>query len=246
MKKETTISIIKDSISKMLTDRNFEIFILVLILLNTVLFAFESDANFDHKHKKVYYILQIIFVGVFTVEYLLRLLTIKKLSDIFKPFMLIDLLAILPYYLFFANITILRLFRLVKLFQFMKISRYLIALKIVFITLKKNRWELISVGFFYFLSMTFFTLLMYSIEQHHNQAFGSVYNCMYWAVITFTGVGYGDVVPVSYSGKLISSLAAITGLCLNGILIGILGASFLEVFQRYRKGRQSKARVKNN
>lgn len=182
---------------------------------------------------------EIFVVVIFSIEYVLRLIAVKKLKDIFSPMLLFDFIAIFPYYLSFftINITFLRAIRLIKIFQILKVTRYSRAMQSFFHVFKNKKEELLIVFFLLAISIVISASLMYLAEGKIQSNFSSIPKAMWWAIVTFTGVGYGDTYPITGIGKIIASFVAILGVGLHGILIAILGAGFIEQIPAIAKKR---------
>lgn len=224
----------KKRINSILNNQYVEKFLIILILLNIFVFIFETDklfySNFHH------YIISFEFFSiiVFSLEYLLRVVSLDKLSDMFKPLMIVDLLAILPFYLSFAkmNTILFRALRLCRLLRIAKLTRYTNALTNIKNAFAKKKDELAITGIFFVGGLILFSILIYYAEHNSGQSdFSSIPSSFWWAVVTFTSVGYGDICPVTTIGKIIASIAAVVGICLHGLFIGIVGAAFMEAIK---------------
>lgn len=231
----------KRRIDLILNNQYTEQFLIILILLNIFVFVFETDKSFYSNLQFYIKNFELFSIIIFSVEYVLRILSLNKIKDILKPLMIIDLLSIAPFYFSFAkiNTVFLRFIRLFRLLRIAKLTRYTNALtniKRAFI-LKKD--ELIVTGAILFGSLTIFSILIYYAEHNTGQQiFKSIPSCFWWAIITFTSVGYGDACPITTIGKLIASFAAILGLCFNGLFIGILGSAFMGAIEHNKSVKQ--------
>lgn len=224
----------KKQINLVLNNLYFEKFIIIIILLNVFVFVFETDKTFYSNFHSYIQSFELFSVIIFSIEYLLRILTLNKLKEVFKPLMLVDLLAILPFYLSFAkiNTVFFRVLRLFRLLRIAKITRYIDAMKDIKRAFLLKKEELIVTGLIFLGGLTIFSILIYYAEHNSTQtAFNSIPSCFWWAVITFTSVGYGDMSPITTVGKIIASCAAILGLCFNGLFIGIIGSAFVETLE---------------
>lgn len=222
---------------------NLERFIMGLIVLNVVSVIIEpSFKSSDVLH--FFRILETVSVVIFTIEYLLRV----WVSDLHKPnlkswkarilFMasamaIIDLLAILPFYLPFivsVDLRVLRILRLLRLTRILKINRYTDAMTVVVTVLKNKKEQLLSSFFVALMLLVLSSVLMYNAENEAQpELFSSIIHTMWWAVATLTSVGYGDIFPVTEFGKLLAAFIAIIGTGIVAIPTGIIAAGFTEV-----------------
>lgn len=236
----------KKKIISILNNDYIESFLLILICLNIVVFIFETDSTFYTYFSSYIKSFELFSVIIFSVEYVLRILTLNKLKDILKPLMVVDLLAILPFYLSFAkiNTTIFRIFRLFRLTRIAKLTRYTTALTNIKRALLKRKEELIVTGVALSACLVIFSILIYYAENNSGQkTFDSIPSSFWWAITTFTSVGYGDSYPVTTIGKFVASIAAVFGLCFNGLFIGIIGSAFMETIDHKKAIKQ---KIKEN
>ena len=209
--------------------------ILFLIVLNLCVFILDTVQIFHTKY--IYHIktFEMFSVTIFTIEYFLRCLTVKKVSEIFKPMMLIDLVAVLPYYLkfFTVNTLVLRIFRLSRLFRILKINRYSNAMNNIIKAFKEKKEELVITFSLFFCGILISSIFLFFAEHNAQpDMFSSIPKTFYFSIATFTSVGYGDVTAITPIGRMISSVSAILGVGLHGLFIGVIGTAFLSVFQK--------------
>jgi len=229
--------------------RNFDIFIISLIGLNVIALILESVESIHNLAPKIFSGFEYVSVIIFSLEYILRIwscvenLAYRKpiagrLRFSATPLALIDLLAILPFYLPFAGLDLrfLRAVRMMRIFRVAKIGRYSQSLKILQRVLTQKKEQLISSVFILFLLLIIASSMMYFAENRvQPENFSSIPATMWWAVATLTTVGYGDVYPVTQIGKLIASVIAILGIGMFALPTGILGAGFVEEIDRQRQ-----------
>lgn len=224
----------KQKIKQLLNNQYFERFITGLILLNLCVMILDSMVGFHHIFNNYIRRFEVITIAIFTFEYFLRILSIEKLSNIFKPMMLIDFFAIAPFYITFisVNTTFLRIFRLSRFLRIMKIGRYSTALDNIINGFKSKKEELIITFSIFGMGILTTAILMY-IAEYDTQplVFSSIPKCLYFSIITFTTIGYGDVTPITTFGKIVSCISAIFGVGLHGLFIGIIGSAFMEAFK---------------
>lgn len=229
-----------------LLGKAFDNFMIVLISLNVIAFAFETVYSISIPYKSYFNNFETFSVVIFTIEYFLRLWTCTleqknrhpiwgRLKFIFRPLSVIDLLAVLPYYLFvfFPNLVFIREIHLLRLARLLKIGRYSESMRTLGKVVAAKRHDLLSAIF------TVFTLLMFSASlvyfaEHASQPelFSSIPASMWWSVVTLTSVGYGDVYPITPIGKLLGGVISVLGLGLVALPTGILASGFAEEVQR--------------
>lgn len=218
----------------------FDIFIVGLIGLNTVALILESIPPLQIQYNEEFHLFETISVVIFTVEYLLRLWTANaiprfttplwgNLRYAATPFALIDLLAVLPFYLpfFGVDLRIMRILRVFRLFRLFKIARYIRALSLISSVFRQKREELgISLIFTFFLLLIASSLVYFVENEAQPDKFASIPETMWWGIATLTTVGYGDVYPITGLGKLLGGLIALMGVGLFALPAGILASGF--------------------
>lgn len=212
--------------------RAFDITIQALIVISAVSFAVETLPDLSANTLLTLQIAESMIVVVFTVEYLLRVfLSEKKLRFIFSFYGLIDLLAILPFYLALGlDFRSLRIFRLARLALLLKLFRYNKAARRLKLAFRLVREEVMVFGFF---SMALIYLSAVAIYYFEHEAqpdvFVSVFDGIWWAVVTLTTVGYGDVVPITAGGKMFTFFVLIVGLGMIAIPSGLVASALGKV-----------------
>ncbi len=233
----------KDLFSKI-----FDIFIVVLIALNVLVLALETMDSVYQIAPSFFVWFETISVLVFTIEYVSRIwscVEIRKykkpvrgrLSYALRPMPLIDLIAVLPFYLPFLGVDLrfIRSIRMFRLFRIAKVARYSKAIKTIGNVIRSKRAELMITLFILVLILIISSSMMYFAE-HETQPkkFPSIPASLWWSVATLTTVGYGDVYPVTVFGKIIGCIIAITGIGMFALPTGILGAAFVEEIRKDR------------
>ena len=218
----------------------FELVLLVLILLSTFIVMMESVKIFDAKLHLVFVILEIIITAFFTVEYVLRVLTIKnKKAYIFSFFGIIDFLAILPFYLsLFFPITkyflILRMLRMLRVFRIFNLLDFMNDGYFIVRALKHSSRKIYIFLLFLVIFCVIVGSLMFMVEGHR-EGFESIPQSIYWAVVTITTVGYGDVSPGTPLGKFLSVLLMLAGYAIIAVPTGIVTAEMRNKRQNLEK-----------
>jgi voltage-gated potassium channel len=217
-----------------------------LVLVNVGAVVLESVPRIEARYAKAFEAIEVVSLVVFTVEYLLRLWTAVEdipLSDrsplaarlawARSPAALVDLVAILPFYLLLFDQADLRVFALLRLLRFFKLARYSSGLTSLIEAIYAERHALVaSLLILGGLVLTMATLMHLAEGSVQPDRYGTIPDAMWWAVITLTTVGYGDVVPITPLGKVIAGLTAIMGFALLALPIGIIATSFSEVIHR--------------
>lgn len=207
--------------------RNFDLALLVLILFSVLIVIIESVSGIRGSFGKELYYAEWILTTVFTLEYILRIYASRKtVNYIFSFYGIIDLLAILPAYLglFIAgthSLLIIRAFRLLRVFRILKLNRYFSAGQLLLEALKQSRAK---IGVFLFAVITIVILLgtvIYLIEGEAN-GFRNIPVSIYWAIVTLTTVGYGDLTPQTMLGQVVSGVLMIMGYAIIAVPTGII------------------------
>lgn len=207
----------------------FDVWLLVFILISCLLVVLESVPNIKEQYGKTLYILEWFFTIAFTIEYALRIYSSKKRwKYIFSSWGMIDLLAIIPTYLstVYPPIGVLldiRILRLIRVFRVFKLKKYVTGGNIMMIALSKSRPKILTFVLFIILVAVVLGSLMYVIEGQKN-GFDTLPDSIYWAIVTLTTVGYGDVTPVTIVGKIIATFIMILGYGIIAVPTGIVSA----------------------
>lgn len=221
----------------------FDYFIMALILLNLFAIIAESFSGLSAGFVRFLKLFEIVSVIVFTIEYLLRLYVSSlthpannklnsALKFIFSGYGLIDLFAILPFYLPFiikADLRILRVLRLARFVRIFKLTRYNKSINLILDVVREKRAELGITIFIAFLTIVVASVMMYYVEGDvQPDDFPNILASFWWAIATLTTVGYGDVVPITVAGKFISGIIAVLGIGLVALPTGMISAGFME------------------
>jgi voltage-gated potassium channel len=200
----------------------------LLIVLSLVAFALETLPNLDAFQRNALRAFEIFSVIVFTIEYLLRIVLSKpSKSYAFSFFGLVDLVAILPFYISSGiDLRSVRAFRLLRLFRLLKLARYSEAMKRYHRAFKIVREELVLFGVTALIMLYLVSVGIYYFEhQAQPEAFASVFHSFWWAVITLTTVGYGDVYPITVGGKIFTFAILMVGLGFVAIPTGLFASA---------------------
>jgi len=240
--KSKVYSLIRDDDVNNIYSNIFDGIIIALILINTVM-VIAQTFNVSQDWQNIFDVVEVISVLIFTVEYALRVWTSDlmrpnssagraRIRYIFTPMALIDLMAILPFYFPFlipVDLRVLRMLRMVRLMRLFKLNRYTHALSIIASVFKKKAAQLVSAMIVLCVMMILSSVLIYYCENPKQPGvFQNAFSGLWWAVATFTTVGYGDIYPVTIAGKIFSALIAVLGIGLVAVPTGIISAGFIE------------------
>jgi voltage-gated potassium channel len=227
-------------------------FIYALIVLNVLTLILESYKELSDNYGIFFYAFEIFSVAIFTLEYLIRIWVSDKTKEdkkerinfAFSTLGIIDLIAIIPFYLPFIfpfDLRIVRILRLFRLLRIFKLSRYSKSLKTIQYIFKETKAELSITVFVTFVLMILSSTLMYYIEHDAQpEKFASIGDAVWWAVATLTTVGYGDVYPVTALGKVLSGIIALIGIGFVALPTGIISSAFIEKIQAEKKSKKGK------
>lgn len=223
-----------------------ENFLVFLIFINVAAFVLESVPSIQRQHAGLFTLIDWASVTIFTVEYILRIWScvevpfLKRIPPLrarlkyaTRPFLIIDLLAILPFYLSFLLPLDLRVLRVLRLFRFLKLARYSPAMNTLVRVLANERRSLTGALLLVLTLLLFAATLMYQIEgDTQPEHFGSIPQSAWWAIVTLTTVGYGDAVPVTGLGRLVGGLTMLSGLIVLALPIAIIATGFAQEVSR--------------
>ncbi len=229
--------------------RVFDLTILSLIFLNVLATILGTVPEIHGRFGKVLDRFELLSVVVFTVEYITRLwscraderydrIVVGRLRYATRGLLIIDLLAILPFYLPFVGIDLrsFRVLRLLRILRIVRIGRYYRSLHMIHRVVRAKREELVLTSAVMFLLLVVSaSVLFYCEHEIQPESFSSIPATMWWAIATLTTVGYGDMYPVTVLGRLFASVIAVLGIGMFALPTGILGAAFVEEIERSKK-----------
>ena len=225
-------------------------FIITLIILNVTAVMLETIPSVHEPNKEFFRIFDLVSVIIFTIEYLLRVWSSNhdpryghsvkgRLRYMLSTDALIDLLAILPFYLHVFigfDLRVLRIFRLLRFLRLFRLTAYMKSARMVKNVFKTraNELKLSLVLILFFIIMA--SCLLYFAEHNAQPAvFSSIPATIWWAVVTATSVGYGDMVPITVLGKVLTGILSLSGLAVFALPAGIITAGFLEEIRKMKK-----------
>ncbi len=223
--------------------------LIVLIALNVSAVIFETLPDLDQGWQDFFYWFEIFSIVIFSIEYVLRVWSavdddevdyrhpiFGRLRYMLTPMALIDLFVILPFYLGFFVAFDLRFLRVLRLLRIFKLTRYSSSMSLL-LNVLRDEGRAIGAAMFVLMLMLVLTASLAYLAEHKVQpeAFGSIPAAMWWAVITMTTVGYGDVVPITLWGKLMGAGIGILGIGMVALPAGLLSSGFSSELHRRRK-----------
>jgi voltage-gated potassium channel len=230
------LNIIKRIIEKNDTrlGRLFDLTSQFLIINSLIMFSFETVPSLSKGELALLNIAELITVAFFTIEYVCRILIADhKLKFVFSFYGIIDLLAVLPFYLSFgidlSSIRIVRLFRLFRVFKLLRYNTAIHKFKRAFKTMKEEMilfW--IAASILLYLSSVG---IYYCEHEAQPEAFKSIFHCLWWSIVTLTTVGYGDMYPITVGGKIFTSIIALLGIGVVAIPTGLMSSALMKVVQ---------------
>jgi voltage-gated potassium channel len=217
----------------LMTSPRIRLFFITASCVAVIIAIMETSKPLFLEYEEEFYKANSLFAGIFTIEFILRFLSFErgklgkrkfgKLNYILKPTTIIDIATIVPFYLYFFypfNILFktLRIFRILNLVQFSKFDRLL---NKIFRFIKQRKTAIVATLLIAAIFILIIATLMYLVEREAQPSnFGSVYDSLWWCIVTVTAVGYGDVIPVTALGKIIGSIT-----CFSGVLFIVIPVS---------------------
>jgi voltage-gated potassium channel len=235
-------------------DRVFNLFIIGLILLNVIAVMLETVPTIYADYKHLFHYFDTLTVIIFTIEYTLRVWSCNydekyrhsiygRLRYISSPGAIIDLLAILPFYLHAFIGFDLRVLRILRLFRFLRLFRltaYMKATRLIVNVFKSTFNQLmLSLVLALFLIIISSSFVYFAEHLAQPKVFTSIPETVWWSVITLTTVGYGNMVPITIAGKIFTSIILLAGVALFALPAGIITAGFLEEIRKQRQPKRT-------
>ena len=217
--------------------RTFDLVLIILIVTSVVAVMLDSTPSFHERYGEYLFTLEWIFTLLFTVEYFLRIYSSPHpRAYIFSYYGVIDLLSILPTYIAFiypqsVYLIVIRILRVLRIFRILKLFRYIGDASVLYNALLQARRKIVIFIFSVLTLIVVFGTLMFIVEgpQH---GFTSIPVSIYWAIVTVTTVGYGDITPQTPLGQTIAGIAMICGYAIIAVPTGIVGAELMNEYQR--------------
>jgi voltage-gated potassium channel len=242
MIKNWTYNIIKEDGENNLASDIFDFLIIGIIIVNILLIivdTFEMNETYYRWSSNI----EFVSIMIFTVEYIMRLWTadlrypklkphIARIKHSYSFMAIIDLVAILPFYLPFLmpiDLRVLRIFRMIRLMRIFKVNRYTSALKTIASVFIAKKSQLLSSLFIVSLLLIVSSVLMHALENRAQpEVFANAFSGLLWAVATFTTAGYGDIYPITVGGRIVAGIISVLGILMVAVPTGIISAGFIE------------------
>ena len=250
--KQYVFSVIQPAESGNVASRIFDLIIMVFIILSVstvFITTFDPPEPIQIWQQRI----EIVSVAIFTVEYLLRIWTAdllypesgffgSRFKYMLSPLAMIDMMAILPFYLPMilpVDLISIRAVRLVRLLRMFKLNRYSEALASIARVFEHKAREIFASLFFVLILLVVASLLIYYAEHDAQpQQFQNAFSGLWWAVATLTTVGYGDIYPITPIGRVLGALIALLGIGMVAVPTSILSAGFLEGLEKENKEKE--------
>jgi voltage-gated potassium channel len=225
----------------------FNYFMVVLIILNVTVVIFETVRGIHAVFFWEFLVIDVISVFIFTVEYFLRIWVCTlheeyshpitgRLRFAITPYMIIDALAIFPFFAPFIipmDLRFLRILRLFRMLRILKLGRYSDAVNTFHRIITRKKEQLLLALSLLLIAMVLASALMYDAEHEAQpEVFASIPHAMWWALVTLATVGYGDVYPVTPMGKILSAVVVIVGIMIFALPTAIFAAGFVEEIEQ--------------
>ncbi|HQZ51548.1 MAG: ion transporter [Chitinophagaceae bacterium] len=230
-------------------DKIINVFIIVLIILNVVAVILETVKSINNRYEEFFHYFDWISVIIFTIEYILRVWSSNheekykhsvwgRLKYMFSAGALIDLIAIAPSYMHSIigiDLRVLRMMRLMRLFRLFRLTAYMKSAQMITNVFKKRANELALTFILAALLIIIASCIIYFTEHLYptekTSLFTSIPATIWWAIVTLTTTGYGDMIPLTDLGKFMSGIIMLTGVAFFALPAGIITAGFLEEFR---------------
>lgn len=222
----------------------FDIVLLFLIFLSVLLVMLESVETLDAKYHTFLHVAEWVITIFFTIEYIFRIISIKKPSTyIFSFYGIIDLIAALPMYLaiFIPGsqiLSVVRALRLLRLFRVLNLVQFTGQESHLKLAIRASRQKITVFVYFVIIVSCLLGTLMFAVEKGES-GFKNIPDSIYWVIVTLTTVGYGDIVPITTIGKMIASLIMVMGYGIIAVPTGIVTAEYMNAANKHPKPKRS-------
>ncbi len=220
--------------------RLFDVALIVAIVSSILVTVLDSVADLHDRVTRLFYVLEWVFTILFTAEYLLRIAVVERPRAYMRSFFgIVDLLAVLPTYLSLAlagsqYLLVVRALRILRIFRVLKMTRYVDESNMLWSALMRGRHKILVFVSTILTLVLIFGALMYLVEGPDN-GFSSIPRSMYWAVVTMTTVGFGDITPHTTLGQLLTSVIMLVGYSIIAVPTGIFAAELAAGMREARR-----------
>ena len=235
--------------------KRFDIYLMWAIFIS-VLIPIMDTVNLLSKVPALHYIfytLEWILTIAFTIEYILRIYCLKKPFRYMVSFFgIIDALSIFPFYLalffpFFGSVTTIRILRILRVFRVLNMKQFMSDSQSLLLILKNSFRKIVVFMMFVFMAAVILGTIVYTVENGRNPMFTSIPRAIYWAIVTITTVGYGDIAPITATGQIIATISMLLGYSVIAVPTGIIGSEAYAVHRAAAKHKEPvKEPEKNN
>lgn len=229
--------------------RVVDLSLMALIVLNVVAIVMESVPSIGARHRELFQAFEVFSVAVFTVEFMLRVVCARHVRNaqgqlryrhtwqfLRSPLAIIDVLAILPFYVSMLFAVDLRFMLALRLLRLFKLTRYSSAMTTLMLVLREEASAILAALFVLLIVLILTSCGIFLLEHDiQPEAFGSIPAAMWWAMATLTTVGYGDVTPITPLGKLFGGFVTVIGMGMVALPAGILASGFSSHMHRSEK-----------
>lgn len=221
----------------------FDIILFIIIIFSVIIVMLNSVVDLNLKYGSLFITLEWVITIIFTLEYILRIYSTRKpVKYIFSFYGVIDFLSIIPTYIsvFIAGthyLLVIRMLRLLRIFRVFKLARFISASDNLAVAIKNSRRKIIVFLEAVLIIVVITGSLMYLIEGPET-GFSSIPKSIYWAIVTITTVGYGDIAPQTVLGQTLASMLMIVGFAIIAVPTSIIGSEMIK--DQYSQGGYSK------
>lgn len=207
--------------------RGFDVLLIGSILASVFVVMLDSVAVFEQDFGPIFYLLEWLFTILFTVEYVLRLVSVGRPAAYARSFFgIVDLMAILPTYISLLvpgsqYLIVIRILRILRIFRILKLAQYTGEARLIMRAMRESRRKIFVFLYTVLTLVVIMGSLMYLIEGREN-GFTSIPRSIYWAIVTLTTVGYGDISPKTNIGQILAAMIMITGYSIIAVPTGIV------------------------
>ncbi len=219
--------------------RWFDIILMVCILVSIACVILETVPSLQEKYGMVFYVLEWVFTGIFTLEYVMRIYSVYRPKRyVLSFFGLVDLISIIPTYLSFfiagsQQLMVIRALRLLRIFRIFKLGNFLSPARHIMESLVKSLPKIAVFLSAILVIVIIIGSVMYMIEADVNPEYDSIPRSIYWTIVTITTVGYGDITPVTNIGQFLSAMIMLLGYAIIAVPTGIISTEIIKSDRRH-------------